>query len=136
VSQEERTADLARSLMSFGFKFGLPAEAGWVVDARMVRNPFWVPELRSFTGLDEAVREYVLEDEVARELIDRTHALIEWSAQQSAERGKHAVHLAVGCTGGRHRSVVIVEALAERLRGDGLTVTVTHRDVDVHDPRL
>lgn len=136
MSPEDEAADLATSMMSFGFKFGLPAEAGWVVDARMVRNPFWVPELRSFTGLDEAVRDYVLEDEVARELIDRTHALIAWSAQQSAERGKHAVSLAVGCTGGRHRSVVIVEALAGRLRADGLTVTVTHRDVDVHDPRL
>lgn len=136
MSPEDEAAELAMSMMSFGFKFGLPAEAGWVVDARMVRNPFWVPELRSFTGLDEAVRDYVLEDEVARELIDRTHALIAWSAQQSAERGKHAVSLAVGCTGGRHRSVVIVEALAERLRAGGLTVTVTHRDVDVHDPRL
>jgi UPF0042 nucleotide-binding protein len=136
VSQEEQTADIAMSMMSFGFKFGLPAEAGWVVDARLVRNPFWVPELRSFTGLDPAVRDYVLDDEVACELIDRTHALISWSAQRNAERGKDALSLAVGCTGGRHRSVVIVEALAERLRSDGLTITVTHRDVDVHDPRL
>ncbi len=136
MSEEEPTADIAMTMMSFGFKFGLPADAGWVVDARMVRNPFWVPELRSFTGLDEAVRDYVLEDEVARELIDRTQGLIAWSAHQSAERGKHPLSVAVGCTGGRHRSVVIVEALAERLRGEGLVVTVTHRDVDVHDPRL
>jgi UPF0042 nucleotide-binding protein len=136
VTQDEPVADLAVALTSFGFKFGLPADAGWVVDARMVRNPFWVPELRSFTGLDIAVRDYVLEDEVASELIDRTHALISWSAQRNAERGKDGLSLAVGCTGGRHRSVVIVEALAERLRGDGLAVTVTHRDVDVPDPRL
>jgi UPF0042 nucleotide-binding protein len=136
VSREESTADIAMTTMSFGFKFGLPADAGWVVDARMVRNPFWVPELRSFTGLDVAVRDYVLEDAVARELIDRTYALISWSAQRGAERGKDGLSLAVGCTGGRHRSVVIVEALADRLRDDGLTVTVTHRDVDVPDPRL
>ena len=136
MSEEASTPEVAVTVMSFGFKFGLPADAGWVVDARMVRNPFWVPELRSFTGLDDAVRDYVLEDEVARELIERTHALISWSAQRNAERGKDALSLAVGCTGGRHRSVVIVEALAERLRGDGLTVSVTHRDVDVHDPRL
>lgn len=136
MSPEKAAPNVAMTMTSFGFKFGLPADAGWVVDARMVRNPFWVPELRSFTELDEAVRDYVLEDEVARELIDRTQALIAWSAQQSAERGKHALSVAVGCTGGRHRSVVIVEALAARLRGEGLAVTVAHRDVDVHDPRL
>jgi UPF0042 nucleotide-binding protein len=124
------------TVMSFGFKFGLPADAGWVVDVRMVRNPFWVPELRSLTGHDAAVRDYVLEDEVARDLIDRIHSLISWSAQRNTERGKDGLSLAVGCTGGRHRSVVIVEAIAERLRGDGLTVTVTHRDIDVPDPRL
>ncbi|MFZ0179382.1 MAG: RNase adapter RapZ [Candidatus Dormiibacterota bacterium] len=136
MSEEGSTAGISMTVMSFGFKFGLPVDAGWVVDARMVRNPFWVPELRSLTGLDAAVRDYVLEDEVARDLIDRTHSLISWSAQRNAERGKDGLSLAVGCTGGRHRSVVIVEAIAERLRGDGLTVTVTHRDVDVPDPRL
>lgn len=136
MSEGEPAADVAVSVTSFGFKFGLPADAGWIVDARVVRNPFWVPELRSFTGLDTAVRDYVLEDEVARELIERTQALISWSAKRNVERGKDGLSLAVGCTGGRHRSVVIVEALAERLRGDGLAVTVTHRDVDVPDSRL
>jgi len=127
---------VAVAVTSFGFKFGLPQEAAWVVDARLVRNPFWVPELRSFTGLDASVREYVLGDAVAGELIDRLRALLLWSAQRSAERDRDVLCVAVGCTGGRHRSVAIVEALAERLRGDGLTVTVTHRDVDVPDPRL
>jgi RNase adapter protein RapZ len=136
VSEDGSTAGISMTVMSFGFKFGLPADAGWVVDVRMVRNPFWVPELRSLTGHDAAVRDYVLEDEVARDLIDRIHSLISWSAQRNAERGKDGLSLAVGCTGGRHRSVVIVDAIAERLRGDGLTVTVTHRDVDVPDPRL
>jgi UPF0042 nucleotide-binding protein len=136
VSEDGSTAGISMTVMSFGFKFGLPADAGWVVDVRMVRNPFWVPELRSLTGHDAAVRDYVLEDEVACDLIDRIHSLISWSAQRNAERGKDGLSLAVGCTGGRHRSVVIVDAIAERLRGDGLTVTVTHRDVDVPDPRL
>lgn len=136
MSEDGSTAGISMTVMSFGFKFGLPADAGWVVDVRMVRNPFWVPELRSLTGHDAAVRDYVLEDEVARDLIDRIHSLISWSAQRNAERGKDGLSLAVGCTGGRHRSVVIVDAIAERLRGDGLTVTVTHRDVDVPDPRL
>ena len=82
----------------------------------MVRNPFWVPELRSFTGLDDSVRDYVLEDEVARELIDRTHALMSWSSRRYAERGRQTLSVAVGCTGGRHRSVAIVEALASGAR--------------------
>jgi UPF0042 nucleotide-binding protein len=136
VNVEESTPEVAVTVMSFGFKFGLPADAGWVVDARMVRNPFWVPELRSFTGLDVPVREYVLADEVARELIDRTHSLMSWSLRRYTDRGRDTLSLAVGCTGGRHRSVVIVESLAERLRADGLNVAVTHRDVDVPDPRL
>jgi RNase adapter protein RapZ len=136
VSEEESNPGLAVTVMSFGFKFGLPADAGWVVDARMVRNPFWVAELRSFTGLDAPVRDYVLADEVARELIDHTHSLMSWSSRRSADRGRDTLSLAVGCTGGRHRSVVIVESLAERLRADGLKVVVTHRDVDVPDPRL
>ena len=136
MNVEESTPEVAVTVMSFGFKFGLPADAGWVVDARMVRNPFWVPELRSFTGLDVPVREYVLADDVARELIDRTHSLMSWSSRRYADRGRDTLSLAVGCTGGRHRSVVIVESLAERLRADGLTVAVTHRDVDVPDPRL
>jgi RNase adapter protein RapZ len=136
VSEGEPAAPVAVTVMSFGYKFGLPVEAGWVLDARMVRNPFWVPELRSYTGLDAAVRDYVLEDEVAHELIDRAHGLLLWTSQRYAERGRDVLSLAVGCTGGRHRSVAIVEALSERLRGDALAVTVTHRDVDVPDPRL
>jgi UPF0042 nucleotide-binding protein len=132
----DRSESLAITLTSFGFKFGIPPDAGWVMDVRMLRNPFWVPELRSFTGLDAAVRDYVLEDEAAGELIDRTRALIVWSSQRYAERGRESLNIAVGCTGGRHRSVAIVEALAERLRADGLSVAVTHRDVDVPDPRL
>jgi RNase adapter protein RapZ len=136
MTREDPRDDIAVSLTSFGFKFGQPADPGWVVDVRMVRNPFWVPELRSFTGLDQEVRDYVLEDEVASELLDRIHALISWSAQRNAERRNEGLDVAVGCTGGRHRSVVIVEALAERLRNDGLIVTATHRDVDVPDPRL
>ena len=136
MSQAASPPDVAVALMSFGFKFGLPPDAGWVVDARMVRNPFWVPELRSFTGLDPPVRDDVLEDPVAHELIDRARELLLWSSQRYADRGRDALSFAVGCTGGRHRSVAIVEALGARLRADGLTVSLSHRDVHVPDPRL
>ena len=123
------------SLSSFGFKYGLPLDAEWVVDARVVRNPFWVPELRPRTGLDASVRDYVLEDPVAGGLIDRVHDLLTWSVGHYGERGREFLHFAAGCTGGRHRSVVIVEALSARLREDGIAVTVRHRDVDKPDPR-
>jgi UPF0042 nucleotide-binding protein len=123
------------ALSSFGFKFGAPSEAEWLVDARMVRNPFWLPELRPLSGIDAPVRDYVLDDPVGGELIDRTHALLLWSSQRFAERGRELLSAAVGCTGGRHRSVAIVEALAARLRADGLVVTVHHRDIDKPDPR-
>jgi UPF0042 nucleotide-binding protein len=123
------------ALSSFGFKFGLPSEAEWVSDARMVRNPFWIPELRSHTGLEAPVRDYVLEDPVAMELIARLDELVRWSSQRFADRGRDVLQVAVGCTGGRHRSVAIVEALAARLRAQGLDVTISHRDVDNPDPR-
>ena len=123
------------ALSSFGFKFGLPSDAEWVSDARMVRNPFWVPELRPQTGLDPTVRDYVLGDPVAGELIDRLDELVRWSSQRFADRGRDVLQVAVGCTGGRHRSVAIVEALAARLQAQGLDVIISHRDVDKPDPR-
>jgi UPF0042 nucleotide-binding protein len=126
---------VAVTLTSFGFKYGLPPDAEWVVDARVVRNPFWVPELRPFTGLDGSVRDYVLEDPAAGELLDRVLAIITWSSQRYAERGREVLGVAVGCTGGRHRSVAIVEALAARLREDRVSPSVVHRDVDTPDPR-
>jgi RNase adapter protein RapZ len=135
ASEAESSRVVAVTLTSFGFKYGLPPDAEWVVDARVVRNPFWVPELRPFTGLDASVRDYVLEDPVARELLDRVLAIMTWSSQRYAERGREVLSVAVGCTGGRHRSVAIVEALAARLREDRLIPSVVHRDVDTPDPR-
>jgi UPF0042 nucleotide-binding protein len=135
TTEEESPAAVNVTLTSFGFKFGVPPDAEWVVDARVVRNPFWVAELRPFTGLDASVRDYVLEDPVAGELVDRIHELLLWSSRRYAERGRELLNVAVGCTGGRHRSVAIVEALAERLRDNRVMPTVVHRDVDIPDPR-
>jgi RNase adapter protein RapZ len=135
VNDVASPAPMSVELASFGFKFGPPAEAEVTADARMVRNPFWVPELRPHTGLEPAVRDYVLEDPAAGELIDLVRALVTFSVERSAGHGRDVLHAAVGCTGGRHRSVAIVEALAARLRADGLVVTVSHRDVDKPDPR-
>ena len=135
ATEEGSPAAVNVTLTSFGFKFGLPPDAEWVVDARVVQNPFWVAELRPLTGLDASVRDYVLEDAVARELIDRMFELVMWSSRRYAERGRELLTVSVGCTGGRHRSVAIVEALAARLRDDRVIATVVHRDVDIPDPR-
>jgi UPF0042 nucleotide-binding protein len=135
VNAAESPAPMSVALSSFGFKFGVPPEAELMADARMVRNPFWVPELRPRTGLEPAVRDYVLQDPVAGELIDRVSALVTWSAERSAGRGRDVLHVSIGCTGGRHRSVAIVEAVASRLRADGLVVAVNHRDIGQPDPR-
>jgi RNase adapter protein RapZ len=135
TSNDGSPAAVNLTLTSFGYKFGLPTDAEWVVDARVVRNPFWVKELRPLTGLDASVRDYVLEDAVAGELIERIHELVMWSSQRYGERGRELLTVSVGCTGGRHRSVAVVEALAARLRDDGVIATVVHRDVDIPDPR-
>ena len=128
-------AGLALTLSSFGFKFGLPLDADWVVDTRMIRNPFWEPSLRPMTGLDPEVRRYVLEDPAARELLHRMRDLLRWSAGAYIDHGRLYVHVAIGCTGGRHRSVVLAEALATELHNDAVTVAVRHRDVEKPDPR-
>ncbi|TMB92758.1 MAG: hypothetical protein E6J45_01770 [Chloroflexi bacterium] len=126
---------LALTVSSFGYKFGAMPDADWVVDSRMLRNPFWEPELRPLTGLDERVRAYVLDQPEALRLVEWLSDVLRWAAPLYVERGRSALHLAIGCTGGRHRSVVLSEALAARLSDDGLTVSIRHRDVDKPDPR-
>ena len=126
---------LALTLSSFGYKFGPQPDADWVVDSRMLRNPFWEPQLRPLTGRDEAVRAYVMEQPEAVRLLDWLRDMLRWSAPLYAERGRSTLHLAIGCTGGRHRSVVLAEALAAQLTDNGMSVSVQHRDVDIPDPR-
>jgi UPF0042 nucleotide-binding protein len=120
---------------SFGYKFGLEVEADWLVDVRFLRNPFWDLELRPRTGLDPAVRDYVLADPHTHELSDRLSELFSWASTLYAAKGRRHLQVAVGCTGGRHRSVVVAEELARRLRAEKLEVTVRHRDVGKPDPR-
>lgn len=135
IAPDGEATALALTISSFGYKFGIPAEADWVVDARMVRNPFWEPTLRPLTGLDESVREYVLADTQAHELLRRLRDLLIWAGDAYVRHGRRYLHLAIGCTGGRHRSVVLAEALAGELRNDARSVAVRHRDVDKPDPR-
>ena len=118
------------TVMSFGFKYGLPTDADLVADARFLPNPFWMPELRPHTGLDDEVRDFVLGQEGARDFIDSyARALTPVLAGYQRENKRHAT-IAIGCTGGKHRSVAVAEELATLLRElPGVAVNVKHRDL-------
>jgi UPF0042 nucleotide-binding protein len=118
------------TVLSFGYKYGLPMDADMVVDVRFLPNPFWIPELRELTGQDGDVRDYVLSQEGAGEFLDRYHELLRLVSGGYRREGKRYLTLAVGCTGGKHRSVTIAEELASRLASeDGVTAKVVHRDL-------
>jgi RNase adapter protein RapZ len=118
------------TVVSFGYKYGLPMDSDLVIDVRFLPNPFWIPELRDFTGLDAQVRNYVLAQEGAEEFLDRYLELLRLISGGYRREAKRYLTIAVGCTGGKHRSVVVSEALATRLgQDDGITVKVMHRDV-------
>ncbi len=116
------------NVMSFGFKNGSPPDADYLVDVRFLDNPHWVPDLRPLTGLDPAVRDYVLASEGAREFVDGYAEVISGALERYRAHDKHSVTIGVGCTGGKHRSVAIAEALGRRLASRTFTVRVTHRD--------
>jgi len=118
------------TLESFGFKYGLPTDADMVADARFLPNPFWQPALRAKTGLDDEVSDYVLAQEGAREFVDRYVALLQPVLRGYARENKRTATIAIGCTGGKHRSVAIIEDVAAHLRGmPGVAVAVKHRDL-------
>ncbi len=117
------------AVMSFGFKNGLPLDADLVLDVRFLPNPHWVPELRPQTGLSEAVSSYVLVQNGAQEFLDRLEGLFETMAPGYVNEGKRQVTVAIGCTGGKHRSTAMSEAFAQRLRVQGVPVSVMHRDL-------
>jgi RNase adapter protein RapZ len=126
----ESSLQTRMTLLSFGYKYGLPMDADLVVDMRFLPNPYWIPELRGFNGQDTAVRDYVLSQEGAEEFLDRYHDLLKLVNGGYRREGKRYLTVAVGCTGGKHRSVAISEELARRMRGeDGVAVSVVHRDL-------
>lgn len=125
----EEEPELRATVMSFGFKYGLPVDADMVADMRFLPNPHWVPELRPFTGLNEEVASYVFERPGAKEFLDRYAELLHLVAAGYRREGKRYVTVAVGCTGGKHRSVAMAEKLAARLAADGVETVVVHRDM-------
>ena len=126
----DSTVKLQLTVMSFGYKYGIPADADNVADARFIPNPFWNEELRPFTGLDTQVSDYVLAQTGAKEFIDSYARALQPVLDGYLRENKHYATIAIGCTGGKHRSVAISTSLAELLsKNNEYTVTVRHRDL-------
>ena len=134
VRLHERGERMVFTLTSFGFKYGLPVEADLMFDVRYLQNPHFVPELKPKTGLQDDVRDYVLQQPETEEFLKRIDDLMRYLVPLYLREGKRYLTAAVGCTGGRHRSVAIAEALAERLRPQlsplDVSVSVRHRDIE------
>ena len=119
---------MALTVMSFGFKFGLPKEADIVFDVRCLPNPFYIPELKEKTGLDQEVVDYVMQFEESRELLARLESLLEFSLPLYVKEGKSQLTIAVGCTGGKHRSITFARMLGEFCQKQGYNPSIQHRD--------
>lgn len=121
---------LRASVMSFGFKYGIPIDADMVADMRFLPNPYWDPALRPFSGLDLQVAEFVANQPRTMAFLDHYESLVAFLHDGFVTEDKHFLTIAFGCTGGRHRSVAMSELFAERLRGHGIRTQVVHRDLD------
>ncbi|KID41663.1 RNase adapter RapZ [Fructilactobacillus fructivorans] len=120
-------------LMSFGFKYGLPIDADIILDVRFLKNPFYVVKLRSKTGKDQDVYDYVMNQDEANEFYKKVFDLVKFTLPKFKKEGKSTVTMAIGCTGGQHRSVAMVERLAKDIKDQlGYPVNVTHRDINRH----
>lgn len=120
---------LTVTMLSFGFKYGIPIEADHVSDVRFIPNPYWIPELKAQRGTDPAVAEYVLGDANAGEFVERYLEMITPVLRGYTAENKHFTTLAIGCTGGKHRSVAVSEKIGEELRRAGHAVRIRHRDL-------
>jgi UPF0042 nucleotide-binding protein len=125
----DSSAGMQTSVVSFGYKHGLPLDVDMVLDCRFLPNPHWIESLRPLTGLDQPVRDYVLDQPDTKEFLARLDELLELLLPAYVKEGKTYLTIAVGCTGGNHRSVVIAEELARLLERRGFSPTVSHRDI-------
>ena len=127
---EEGKGEPSLTLLSFGYRYGVPPQADLMFDLRFLPNPFFVPELKGLTGLDDGVSGYVLQAAGAVEFLDRVQSLCEFLFPRYQREGKAYLTLALGCTGGKHRSVALAEELARRLGRAFPRIRVQHRDID------
>ena len=130
VKGEDESNLFIIEVQSFGFRYGIPMESNLVMDVRFLPNPHFVPELKPFSGMDVSVREYVLGRKETTDFMDRFLPLLELLVPAYRHEGKAYLTIAIGCTGGRHRSVAIAEATAQYLRSLSHTVRISHRDME------
>lgn len=126
----DRKSHLHITVVSFGYKYGIPLDSDLVIDVRFLPNPHYVDELRPLTGNDTKVQEYVMNSEITCEFMRKFGELVEFLIPKYVDEGKTTLMIAIGCTGGRHRSVTLANRLGEELEKKGCRVTVRHRDVD------
>jgi UPF0042 nucleotide-binding protein len=128
---DARATRMQTTIVSFGYKHGIPLDVDLVFDCRFLPNPYWVERLREHTGLDPDVRDYVLDQELAKVFLEKVDDLLELLLPAYTDEGKSYLTIAVGCTGGRHRSVAIAEELGRRLRERGVALRLSHRDLSM-----
>ncbi|MCI6692069.1 MULTISPECIES: RNase adapter RapZ [unclassified Clostridium] len=131
---EQPQKQLSVTILSFGFKYGIPVDSDLVFDVRFIPNPFYIAELKPYSGNEEPVRKYVLEQEETKGFIKRVDDLLEFLIPNYKKEGKRQLIISIGCTGGRHRSVAIANELYEKLLSKDYNISIEHRDIkeDVH----
>lgn len=127
---EHNNKNITVNVTAFGYKYGIPMDADIVMDVRFLPNPYYVEELRKKTGLDQDVRDYVFSSDVSKEFMERLTALIDFLLPMYIEEGKFSLTIAVGCTGGRHRSVAVAYELRNHLIENGVNAVGFHRDIE------
>jgi UPF0042 nucleotide-binding protein len=130
AQQSKDDAPMSINILSFGFKYGVPQDASLIMDVRFILNPYFVPELKALDGKDERVKDYVLNNDNARIFLNKFFDLIDYLMPLYEKEGKAYLTIAVGCTGGKHRSVAVAEALFKHLNKSGSKIIMTHRDID------
>ncbi|MBE6049235.1 MAG: RNase adapter RapZ [Clostridium sp.] len=125
---------LSVTILSFGFKYGIPVDSDLVFDVRFIPNPFYIPELKKYSGNDEPVKKYVLEQKETIDFVNKLEEMLSFLIPNYVNEGKRQLIISIGCTGGRHRSVAIANAIYEKLNEDGFDAKIEHRDIseDVH----
>jgi UPF0042 nucleotide-binding protein len=123
-------SELMITVVSFGFKYGIPVDSDLVFDVRFLPNPFYLPELKKFSGNDQQVKDYVMNYDVTRQFLEKLNDMLEFLIPSYLKEGKRQLIISIGCTGGRHRSVTIANAIYEKLLENGHKVSIDHRDIE------
>ena len=128
--EDQKFSNFYITVLSFGFKYGIPVDSDLVYDVRFLPNPFYVPELKQKTGNDKAVRDYVMASEIAGQFLDKLEDMLVFLIPHYIEEGKNQLVISIGCTGGKHRSVTLVNELGVRLSRTDYAIKLEHRDIE------